>query len=208
HIVDALAAFRFDPDWVGAVEQMVDDVLHTSLEADGGVLLAEVARERRLDEVEFHYPAATITLDDLNALLARHGLAGLGSSGRDEELPTPLTQGYVKGYIDLVFESGGRFYLVDYKSNWLGPQLDDYAAPRLPTVMREQLYTLQYLTYTVAVHRMLRWRLPDYDYDRHFGGVRYLFLRGMAPALGSASGVFAHRPPRELVEEFDERLRG
>ncbi|MFP6665374.1 MAG: exodeoxyribonuclease V subunit beta [Deltaproteobacteria bacterium] len=208
HIIAALAAFRFDPEWLPVVEQMVDDVLHTSLEVDGSVLLADVARTRRLDEVEFHYPAATITLDDLNALLARHGLAGLGSSARDEELPTPLTQGYVKGYIDLVFESGGRFYLVDYKSNWLGPQLEDYAAPRLPSVMQEQLYTLQYLTYTVAVHRMLQRRLSDYDYDRHFGGVRYLFLRGMRPLLGSASGVFAHRPPRALVEEFDERLRG
>jgi exodeoxyribonuclease V beta subunit len=208
HIVDALAAFRFDPDWAGVVEQMVDDVLHTPLEADGSVLLADVARGRRLDEVEFHYPAATITLDDLNALLARHGLPGLGTNAKDEELPTPLTQGYVKGYIDLIFEAGGRFYLVDYKSNWLGPQIEDYAEARLPSVMREQLYTLQYLTYTVAVHRMLQGRLPDYDYDRNFGGVRYLFLRGMLPALGSASGVFAHRPPRALVEEFDERLRG
>lgn len=203
---NSLEAFHFSLDWQDSIRGMVEDVLHTALEPDGGVCLAEVPRVRRLDEVEFYYPAQTIRLPDLNALMQRHGQPGLGRSNRDGDLPTPLTQGYVKGFIDLVFEAEGRFYLVDYKSNWLGGQLTDYAQARLPDAMEEHLYTFQYLTYTIAVHRMLERRVPGYDYDQHFGGVRYLFLRGMRPSAGVESGVFADKPSRALVEEFDELL--
>ena len=72
--------------------------------------------------------------------------------------------------------------------------------------MEEHLYTFQYLTYAIAVHRMLQQRIPGYDYDRHFGGVRYLFLRGIRPEAGLQSGIFATRPARGLIEEFDELL--
>lgn len=201
-----LEAFRFSLQWQDAVVEMVGDVLQTALESSGGVRLADVSRAQRLDELEFYYPAQTITLVDLNALLERHGQPGLGRSARDGDLPTPLTQGYVKGFIDLVFEAQGRFYLVDYKSNWLGAGLEDYAREHLPAAMEEHLYTFQYLTYTVALHRMLEHRLPDYDYDRHFGGVRYLFLRGMRPAIGMQSGIFADKPSRALIEDFDQLL--
>ena len=77
----------------------------------------------------------------------------------------------MKGFIDLVFETEGRYYLVDYKSNWLGMSLEDYHAARLPAVITQAGYPLQYLLYTVAVHRYLRHRLAGYDYDRDFGGV-------------------------------------
>jgi len=91
---------------------------------------------------------------------------------------------------------------------WLGPGLDDYRPPRVAAVMADGGYHLQYLIYTVAVHRYLRRRLPGYDYDRHFGGVRYLFLRGMRPDQGLNSGVFAERPSRELIEALDRYIAG
>ena len=202
----ALETFHFSSEWRDPVMSMVRDVLGTALEPDGHVRLVDVPRSRRLDEVEFYYPAKTMTLPDLNALLQRHDQPRLGRSARDGDLPTPLTQGYVKGFIDLVFEAEGRFYLVDYKSNWLGGSLEDYAQERLPSAMEEHLYTFQYLTYAIAVHRMLQQRIPGYDYDRHFGGVRYLFLRGIRPEAGLQSGIFATRPARGLIEEFDELL--
>jgi exodeoxyribonuclease V beta subunit len=205
-VESALKDFDFSLEWREPILGMVSDVLQTALEPEGRVRLAEVSRAQRLDEVEFYYPAKTMTLSDLNALLQKHDQPGLGRSARDGDLPTPLTQGYVKGFIDLVFEAEGRFYLVDYKSNWLGGRLEDYTQDRLPAAMEEHLYTFQYLTYAIAVHRMLQQRIPDYDYDRHFGGVRYLFLRGIRPATGLQSGIFADKPARGLIEEFDELL--
>ena len=201
-----LGSFHFAPHWQDVVVKMVGDVLATNLEPAGGVCLSEVSRDQRLDELEFFYPAKTITLDSLNELLQRHGHPALSRSARDGDLPTPLTQGYVKGFIDLVFEAQGRFYLVDYKSNWLGGRLEEYARERLPVAMEEHLYTFQYLTYSIALHRMLEHRVPEYDYEQHFGGVRYLFLRGIQPRAGMEFGIFADKPSRALIDEFDELL--
>ena len=119
---------------------------------------------------------------------------------------------------DLVARVDGRYLLADYKSNWLGPAdgaaVADYHPDRLGEAMVHGDYLLQASLYLVALHRFLRSRLPDYDYDRHVRGFAYLFLRGMlGPETprgpdGTPHGVFAGRPPRELVEDLDAVLRG
>jgi exodeoxyribonuclease V beta subunit len=116
---------------------------------------------------------------------------------------TPLA-GYLTGFIDMVFEHGGRWYLVDYKSNHLGSRADDYAAARLTEELAAHHYFLQYHLYVVALHRYLTLRLAGYDYERHFGGVYYLFLRGMAARHPFRRGVFYDRPPRALVEALSD----
>jgi exodeoxyribonuclease V beta subunit len=72
--------------------------------------------------------------------------------------------------------------------------------------MRRELYGLQYTTYTLALHRYLKLRIPDYDYERHMGGAYYLFLRGMRAEHGSRYGVFFDRPPHALISEMDARI--
>jgi exodeoxyribonuclease V beta subunit len=109
----------------------------------------------------------------------------------------------MKGFIDLVFKAHGRFYVLDYKSNWLGEELSDYASEQLAQAMADSDYTLQYLIYTVALHRYLRCRIPDYDYDTHFGGVFYLFLRGIDPKSGQDTGIYRDRLSKELIESLD-----
>lgn len=71
--------------------------------------------------------------------------------------------------------------------------------------MREELYVLQYHLYTVALHEYLKGRLKDYDYDRHVGGVFYVFLRGVDPARGTG-GIFRDRPARRLIETLSDGL--
>ena len=112
----------------------------------------------------------------------------------------------VTGIIDLVFEHEGRFYIADYKSNFLGGQFVDYERPGLEQAVYERRYDLQYLLYTLALHRYLCQRLRGYDYARHFGGVYYLFLRGMRPESGPACGVYFHRPDPALVETLDRQV--
>ena len=100
-----------------------------------------------------------------------------------QDTPTfqPLTSkqmcGYLTGFIDLICEYKGLYYVMDYKTN----SLPDYTPENLTRAMREHNYGLQYWIYTVVLHRYLQLRLPDYDYETHFGGVRYLFVRGMQP---------------------------
>jgi len=108
--------------------------------------------------------------------------------------------GFLKGFIDLVFRApNGKYYLLDYKSNWLGFDPKDYAKENLIATMAEHHYYLQYLIYTVALHRFLKSRKRTYD---DFGGVFYLFLRGMV----HEQGVYFDRPPAELVQTLDNGL--
>lgn len=197
---------RFHPPGPGAdaaalapmVQRMLADVMATPL--PGGFALRDVAPARLRAELEFNLAAPSLDTAGLVAAMRRHGF----------DVP-PLArqqlQGYLRGFIDLVFEHGGRFHVLDWKSNHLGSSTRDYGAARMRQAMDAEGYHLQYLLYTVAVHRWLRQRLPRYDYERHFGGVYYLFVRGVRPdwrdADGTPAGVFHTRPAQALVEELD-----
>ena len=109
--------------------------------------------------------------------------------------------GFMKGFIDLVFEFEDRFYLVDWKSNWLGPDLDAYASAAIETEMTRRFYTLQLSIYTVALHRFLYARKPGYDYEEHFGGAYYLFLRGIEPTRPEF-GVHRMKLPADFVHRL------
>ena len=105
-------------------------------------------------------------------------------------------------------EHEGRWYIIDYKSNWLGADPADYAPAALRRATFASGYPLQYLIYLVALHRHLGVRLPDYDYERHVGGVFYLYLRGIEPAAGMRRGVYFDRPPRACIQALDGCFRG
>jgi exodeoxyribonuclease V beta subunit len=110
----------------------------------------------------------------------------------------------MKGFIDLVFRHAGRWYIVDWKSN----QLDDYGPAALAEAMRAHRYDLQQQIYAAALKRALVLREPTLDWELGFGGVFYLFLRGMTPATGAGRGVFFDRPPAARIEALSDLLRG
>ncbi|SEI37423.1 DNA helicase/exodeoxyribonuclease V, beta subunit [Allopseudospirillum japonicum] len=113
-------------------------------------------------------------------------------------------QGMFKGYIDLVFEHQGKYFIIDYKSNWLGQDASAYTHEALIQALMQHRYDLQYLFYTLALHRLLKSRHPHYDYDLHFGGVYYWFIRALdAPH----QGLIYDKPPRDLIERLDAYFR-
>ena len=148
----------------------------------------------------------------------RRPAPALRGSARVPDLGDQVLRGYLTGSVDLTFRHGGRYFVVDHKTNWLGePEseltLDDYAPDRLAAAMTHTSYPLQALLYAVVLHRYLRWRLPGYDPATHLGGVLYLYLRGMAgpdtPRVdGSPHGVFAWRPPFALIDDLSALLDG
>ncbi len=177
------------------LQRLLSDVLHTPLPGAGR--LATVPSSRRLVELEFMLPAASLQVDDLAQALRAHGVPVPG-------LSFTRLQGYLRGFIDLVFEQQGRYWVLDWKSNHLGERPADYAAAALERAMAAHGYTLQALLYLVALHRHLARRLPDYRYEQHVGGALYLFVRGVRPgwldAHGAPGGVHLWRPPLALVE--------
>ena len=118
-----------------------------------------------------------------------------------ESLSAEDLQGQLTGFLDLVFESGGRYYVLDYKSN----RLADYTPTRLAEAVLGSRYELQYALYLLALHRLLKSRLPGYDYDCHMGGAIYVFARGIDTP---SNGIHRHCPPRLLIEGLDGLLRG
>jgi exodeoxyribonuclease V beta subunit len=136
-------------------------------------------------------------------------MAGYAARLEDPSLRSQV-RGFLTGSIDLVIRlDDDRFAIADYKSNWLGPAdepltLAHYSPDAVAAEMSRAHYCLQALLYTVALHRYLRWRLEDYDPDRHLAGVLYLFVRGMAG--DPERGVFAWRPPGRLVVALSDVL--
>ncbi len=112
----------------------------------------------------------------------------------------------VRGFMDMIFEHRGRYYLLDWKSNHLGYSTEDYGQHPMKREMERNLYPLQYLLYTVALNRYLTLRIKDYSYERDFGGVYYLFLRGIDSEKGCDNGIFRDLPPAAVVEAFTSVL--
>jgi exodeoxyribonuclease V beta subunit len=169
-----------------------------------GLRLADVAPTARRAELEFHFGIAGADPARLLGLLHAHGYQ---LQRRDFARLRGSLRGLMNGIVDLVFVHEGRWWIVDYKTNHLGPAWDDYAPAQLPAAMAVHDYDLQFLIYTVALHRWLRQVRGDaYDYARDVGGVRYLFLRGMRAPGRPDNGVFADRPPAALVEALDDLL--
>jgi exodeoxyribonuclease V beta subunit len=181
--------------------RLLGDVLHTPLQP--GLQLHTVAATRRLVEWEFNLPVARLTAQALAATLQAHGVPAAVPG-------FAALRGYLRGFIDLVFEHQGRWYIVDWKSNHLGHAPADYAAPSLAQAMDAHGYRLQALLYAVALHRHLGRRLAGYRFDRHFGDVLMLFVRGVRPgwvdADGRPCGVHALQPTRALIEDLSALL--
>ena len=127
-------------------------------------------------------------------------------SARAGEFQFQTVQGYLKGFIDLTFEHDGKYYVLDYKSNHLGNELSDYNQANIENMMIEHRYDFQYQLYTLALHRLLRSRLPDYDYEKHIGGVYYTFIRGMQD--NADCGVYFNKPDFLLIDGLDKLFNG
>ena len=227
---DALTDFDFGLEWRDVARAMVERARSVRLqEPESGPASGAKGASRsspgpggsagfrladpipRLVELEFAFPVAGLDRARLGASLQENGYRNPFAPSPDDragEAPPPPIDGFLRGFVDLVIEHGGRWYVIDYKSNWLGASPGDYSREAVGAAMRASAYPLQYLLYLVALHRHLDLKLPGYDYDRHVGGVFYLFVRGMDPAAGMERGVWFDRPAAAFVRELDQLFRG
>jgi len=183
-------------DWM---RQLVTHIVQAELPIGGRVFqLREIANQHKLNELEFNFPVQSAAIQ--NRLIPL--LESFGATMNDKYFSL---QGMMNGKIDLLLAHKGQYYVLDWKSNYLGCSLEDYEGDLLYDAMTEHNYHLQYLIYTVAVHKYLQQRMGDeYDYETHFGGVIYVFFRGVRS--GSRSGIFTVKPPLELVKQLTQLL--
>jgi exodeoxyribonuclease V beta subunit len=169
--------------------------------------LKDIKPDQRFNEMEFIFPVNTFKISSIIKALNKSDKSGKSdlnfkASGYLRQLSFLTTQsfkGYIKGFIDLVIHHKDKWYIVDYKSNYLGNTYGHYSQDAMFDAMAEHHYFLQYYIYTMALHRYLELRLKDYDFNTHFGGVFYLFIRGMNPVSGSKFGVFHDCPDKSAI---------
>jgi exodeoxyribonuclease V beta subunit len=192
---------RFSPPQISGLptmlQEMLEHVMHAEIKiGEDSLKLAEVSVSKCIHEFEFDFTvspfraAALRTLADENIQIEVRDFQQL--------------EGVMNGKIDLFFEKDGKYYVLDWKSNFLGDSLDYYNDEAVAEAMNENNYHLQHLLYTLAVKKYLESRLPDFDYETQFGGVIYLFIRGVRKSLNK--GVFAYKAGVEKIEALDNLL--
>ncbi|MER2494044.1 exodeoxyribonuclease V subunit beta [Catenovulum sediminis] len=191
-------------EWLEEVLQTsLPDMYNTDNQASTDFCLADLGFEQTLREAEFYFPLQRAVLKQLMLCLAQHR-----ETNDVPVLPQQQSlQGMMHGFIDLIFEHKGRFYIADYKSTHLGEDYFGYNQAALKLNNEAHYYDLQYLIYALALHRYLNKRLPNYNFSQHFGGVYYLYLRGMHPDNPDYLGVYYKKLEEDLVTKLDSIMQ-
>lgn len=159
---------------------------------DEAIRLKEIENIKRFNELEFYFSFSNWDPKKIKELIPQINIF-------DKNI-----EGIMHGFIDLLFEYNGKYYILDWKSNHLGFDIQNYSIDDVEKAMTDNNYHLQYYVYTIAVKRFLEKRIPDFEYDKHFGGVFYLFLRGIRK--DSQSGIFFSKPEKETIDKLNKLL--
>lgn len=174
--------------------QMSKHIMNTEIICDGEKFaLNKVTNEQKLPELEFCFSMNKVNKKKINEILGEEA----DLSGEED------IEGLMTGFIDLLFEHNGKYYILDWKSNYLGNSLQNYDRSGMEDAMKASNYSLQYMIYTIAVKRWLETRIDDFDYNKQFGGIIYIFLRGVRE--GQETGIYTAKPTFEKIEHL-ERL--
>ena len=206
----------------------LNEVLETPLNNQHSFSLSDLTLDKTLREVEFYFPMKEASMSALANLLSEHrnfiytNNDQMLSSGEVQATPPKVNlplyrqlKGMMHGFIDLIFEHNGKYYVCDYKSSHLGNNFIDYSTSQLQHSMQGNYYDLQYLIYSLALHRYLAAQMPNYQVEQHFGGVYYLYLRGMNNNKANVDltaeqtdnstnqGVYFQTIPTQLLQQLD-----
>lgn len=206
----ALVKHGFESQWQTVISKMLVEVIKTPLQNQDGSLfsLSQLKPGSWITEMEFFLPLSFITSEEVGRLFIKHANISLNTALADSvaHLNFKAVSGMLRGFIDMIFEFGGRYYIVDWKSNHLGDSYTQYSQEHLNSAMTKNLYHLQYLIYAVALNRYLSIRIPDYSYKPCFGGIIYVFLRGVSAKQGENYGFYRNLPSEDFISELDTLL--
>jgi exodeoxyribonuclease V beta subunit len=184
-------------NWQPVLLMMLDNVLNTNIvdtNNQATFKLADIEKAALIKELEFYFPVSNKSKEKVSSLI-------------NIDLTKKQLAGYLKGFIDLIFCYNNKYYILDWKSNYLGSDLTDYNNINITKSMTEHNYVLQYYIYITAVNKYLRTRLKDYSYEQDFGGVYYLFLRGINKKK-SGYGIYFDKPKKSEIEGLEYALSG
>jgi exodeoxyribonuclease V beta subunit len=178
------------------IKLWLEHILNTNIRMPDGVTLklCDVKHEDRINELEFDFNMNDFEVKDVANVV--------GETEVRINADLSKIKGVMNGKMDLFFRHEGKYYILDWKSNFLGFTLDDYLKANVEEAMTDSNYHLQYLIYTMASRLYLKNRIPDFNYDLHFGGVVYLFLRGIRN-IENSGGIFTNKPTVDVLNRLE-----
>ena len=203
-VSEKLAEYGFDLQWEKTIIGLIHRVKRASLsKTDPDFRLCHIPSDDQIDELGFYFPIKDVQPNRIKAIIdtvpwVRRAKVDM------YPLDTYQINGMMKGFIDLIFSYKNKYYILDWKSNYLGPERKDYNQSSMKRAILEHYYILQYYIYTIALHRYLGQRIENYNYETHFGGIYYIFLRGLDNKHSGNSGVFWDRPTIDTVLALDQ----
>jgi exodeoxyribonuclease V beta subunit len=206
----SLRGAGYEDHWLPAVSRMIGAVTSVPLIIEAPLFnLSQLTKGAWQTELEFFLPVAQLSPERLRQTF--DGLLTPAQHGNFSELLASLqfqqSRGMLHGFMDLVFQHHGRYYIIDWKSNHLGFNGSDYAHEGMTSSMADHSYILQYHLYTLALDRHLRLHLPGYSYETHFGGAIYVYLRGIE-GENPQQGIYRDKPSAEFIERANRLLLG
>lgn len=205
----ALTRHGYEPKWHDIICNTIANLLAVNLKnSRASFQLSSIPMANTIRELEFYYPLKQIAPKIVSKVFSK---AGISSTipvfpQHIESLDFKPTRGYMHGFVDLLFIHNDKYYITDWKSNYLGDSPGFYSEENLKQAMINHSYFLQYYIYTLAVDRFLASRIKDYSYDKHFGGVYYIFLRGISEDNDSRNGIYFDRPSNEIIKKLNIEL--
>ncbi|HCH23618.1 MAG TPA: exodeoxyribonuclease V subunit beta [Oceanospirillaceae bacterium] len=192
--------------WVSAVDEWLLQFLQMPWQlgelSSAPMQLQSLNAQQLLVEMEFLLSTKQVDVRAMDNLVCQHTWQ---QQTRPQADPKQLN-GMLKGYIDLLIEHQGQYFVVDWKSNFLGEDASAYTHEALRDALLHKRYDMQYILYVLALHRLLKSRLPNYDYDQHVGGAVYVFLRGIGNP--DTQGLLMDKPAKALIEGLDKLFQG
>ncbi len=174
-----------DARWADRGAEVVFNALRSRIELPSGVSIGPLYRCPNVREMEFIYPIPERT----HPLLA---------AGRDRAWT--VERGYLKGFVDFVFDDDRVTYFADWKSD----RLASYDRGAIEAHVKAH-YELQARIYSVGIVRLLRIRSED-EYQRRFGGLLYVFIRGVGSGATGQEGVFFRKPRWDEIVRYESGL--
>jgi exodeoxyribonuclease V beta subunit len=195
--------YDLDENWLQAAIDAVQNILNTEIKSSAVPFkLNQIAFSSRLNELEFYFPINKFNFEKFMKILNKHE----DTFNSDEVPEINQSEGFIKGFIDLLIEINGKYYIFDWKTNYLGDSSADYNPDSLNAAMKDDNYFLQAIIYTLAVHRYLKSRIRDYQYSDHFAGAYYVFIRGYKGGFGSS--FFHFKPDEKTINALDAYIDG
>ncbi|MBU1712052.1 MAG: exodeoxyribonuclease V subunit beta [Proteobacteria bacterium] len=208
-VAGKLREYGFGTIWKRPVYDMINKVLDAPLYAKEMIIkLSGVDKASRVNEMEFYFPLkmiAPVTIKNVFHDYGRIIVSGDYPNWIENLLFSP-SKGFMKGYMDMVFSHKGRFFLVDWKSNYLGNTVSCYGKSSINEAMEKESYILQYHLYVLALHQHLRLKTAGYNYEDYFGGVFYIFMRGVDDSKNKGAGIFYDLPDISLINGLGKAL--